>query len=84
MNDNIPSNIPAFPHGLRVFLRSQMPDGSLHNIDFPQARNFTWEPRVPIISFSDGAGVFLGAVSQEWFSFVLPLIPVGPGSDAKN
>lgn len=78
-------SIPPFPHGLRVFLRSQMPDGSLHNVDFPLGRSIATEERAGVWTILGEGGTFLGAFSQDSFSFVLPLVPVGPGpSDAKN
>lgn len=83
MTDELPI-LPTFPHGLRVFLRSQMPDGSLHNVDFPQGRSIRIEEKSDHITIFGEGGTFLGAFAADSFSFVLPLVPIGPGSDAKN
>lgn len=74
----------AFPSGLRVYLRSQMPDGSLHFADFPQGRNANVDHSMKnFLSVIDAGGLLLGSFNVDAFSFILPLETKGPG-DAQN
>lgn len=70
-----------YPCGLRIYLRSQMPNGDLHFHTLLDGRAVVQEDRDwPFFNVYGEGNKFLGAFNLEAVAFVLPLNTIGPAS----
>lgn len=84
---NNESSPPAFPCGLTVYLRSSLPDGSIHRVPFPEGRNVVHENNPSDVWYQiyDVQNSIIGIFHVDHIAFILPIPPevVSP-PDANN